>query len=292
MSNHAQSFDPARRDFSPYGLSCGYWQASLMARPDYHNEVELNFLAEGSVTYLIGGRKVTVSAGTLCLFWAAIPHQIIHFTGDAPYFVATVPLHAFLQWQLPENFVQALLQGRVLMSDASAGTAADLARFNQWAQDLQADNPAFSRAVALEMQARVLRMALSEVEPSDPARWRNHLAGLPETGLSKVEQMACYIAQHYVNKISVAEVAQAVNLHPSYAMSLFQKTFGTTLVNVLTQHRVAHAQRLLIATDKPITEISLESGFNSLSRFNEAFMQHCACSPRTYRKQEKANHRA
>jgi AraC-like DNA-binding protein len=67
-------------------------------------------------------------------------------------------------------------------------------------------------------------------------------------------------------------------------MSLFQKTFGTTLIEYLTQHRVQHAQRLLATTEQKMVEIAFSSGFNSLSRFNEAFRRACGCAPREYRR--------
>ena len=68
-----------------------------MRRPDRHNEVELNFLESGSLTYLLGGRKVKVSSQRLSMFWAAIPHQIIEYAAGTEYFVATIPLAWFLQ---------------------------------------------------------------------------------------------------------------------------------------------------------------------------------------------------
>jgi len=236
------------------------------------------------VTYLLGGRKVTLTAGALCLFWAAIPHQIIHFSGEQPYFVTTVPLHTFLHWQLPEHFVQSLMQGNVLMSIDKSRKASDLDLFKQWALDLADQKTGIDRAVSLELQARITRMALNYAGDKTLGNTRNYLSGLADTGLSKVEQMACYIAQNYVHKLTVEQIAQKVNFHPSYAMNLFQKTFGTTLVNFLTQHRIAHAQRLLTTTDSQITDIALQSGFSSISRFNEAFHRQCGCSPREYRK--------
>src|SRR5438132_410193 len=49
------TFDPNRPNFTPYGFTCLRWQASRTARPDRHNEVELNLLESGSLTYLVGG---------------------------------------------------------------------------------------------------------------------------------------------------------------------------------------------------------------------------------------------
>jgi AraC-like DNA-binding protein len=35
-------------------------------------------------------------------------------------------------------------------------------------------------------------------------------------------------------------------------MALFQQTFGTTLIKYVTEHRLSHAQRLLVTTKNPI----------------------------------------
>lgn len=94
-NTRALSFDPNRPDFAPYGLTCVHWRPSPMRRPDHHNEVELNFLESGSVTYLLGGTKTVVQAGKLSVFWAAIPHQIIDFGAETAYYVATIPLQCF-----------------------------------------------------------------------------------------------------------------------------------------------------------------------------------------------------
>jgi AraC-like DNA-binding protein len=67
-------------------------------------------------------------------------------------------------------------------------------------------------------------------------------------------------------------------------MTLFKRAFGTTLLAYLTQHRISHAQRLLATTEEKILVAALDSGFNSLSRFNAAFKEACGCSPREYRR--------
>lgn len=281
-----RSFDPARTYFEPYGLTCVYWQASSMGRPDYHNEIELNFLTSGSVTYLYGGQRVTARAGRLAAFWAAIPHQIIDFSGDAEYLVATIPLHSFLQWRLPEGFVQPLMQGRFLSEPSSAMAETDTSLFQRWERDLRGDRANLERPVLLEMQARMTRMALNcgEEAAEDGRGRKDRLASLPTSGLSKVERMACFIMQNYTRKVTVGEISDCVGLNPNYAMNLFRMTFGTTLIHYLTQHRISHAQRLLVTTELSVTEVALQSGFSSISRFNEAFHVSCGCSPREYRK--------
>lgn len=259
-----------------------------MRRPDHHNEIELNFLHSGWVTYLLGGQKVRIEAGRLSAFWAAIPHQIIDYGDETDYFVATIPFAWFLQCKLPDRFVQPLLQGCVAAEDRSERKQSDFELFAQWERDLKSPSEDVKRLVLLEMEARLLRLALGmpslEVSAS---RSRRRRTIIHDGGLNKVEQMACFIAQHYLEKLSVEDIGRKVGLHPNYAMNLFQKTFGTTLIDYLTHHRVSHAQRLLATTDEKIVEVAFGSGFSSISRFNEAFRRACKCSPREYRVQHR-----
>ena len=280
-------FDPNRPDFTPYGFSCVRWNPSPMRRPDHHNEIELNMLSSGWVTYLLGGRKVRIEAGHLSVFWAAIPHQVIAFGGGtAEYFVATIPFAWFLQCRLPENLRRPILRGEVV-SDPQAGRArVDCELFAQWEMDLKASGEGAREIVMLEMEARLRRLSAS-FPATHGRRPRDRKLTVQSGGLNKVEQLACVIAQRYTEQVTVAELGEAVGLHPNYAMSLFKKSFGTTLIDYLTHHRVSHAQGLLATTDEKIVEIAFSSGFNSISRFNEAFRRACGCSPRDYRNQHR-----
>lgn len=272
-----EAFDPTRRDFSPYGLTCVHWKATVMPRPDHHGEIELNFVKSGSVSYLLGGHKYVASPGRLCAFWAATPHQIVEFDTATAYMVATIPLQDFLSWGLPEPFVQSLLSGKFLSEPRAHRESADAMLFDQWAADLQSGSQGVKRPVLLEMQARLSRFALtlfSGPAPHEP---------MPAGSFNKVEKMACYIARHYAEKLTVQQIADHVQLNQYVAMNLFKRTTGVTFVNYIVQYRIAHAQRLLATSDMPITHIALESGFASVSRFNEAFLRSCGCAPRAYR---------
>jgi AraC family transcriptional regulator, melibiose operon regulatory protein len=255
-----------------------------MRRPDHHNEVELNLLESGWVTYLLGGRKVRIEAGQLSVFWAAIPHQIIEFGTTTEYYVATIPFAWFLQCKLPNTFVQQLLKGEVHSEPLRDKGRLDHDRFCQWESDLKDPREETKEIVMLELEARLLRLATSLPERSARnAKQRDRHLALTDGKLNKVEQMACIVAQRYTEQLAIDDISRAVGLHPNYAMNLFKKAFGTTLIDYLTHHRVSHAQRLLATTDDKIVDVAFSSGFNSISRFNEAFRRACGCSPREYR---------
>jgi AraC family transcriptional regulator, melibiose operon regulatory protein len=280
------SFDPQRADFAPYGFTCVRWRPSVMTRPDRHNEIEINLLRSGALTYLLGGRKVRIEAQRLSVFWAAMPHQILQFDGTAEYFVATLPLAWFIQCRLPEKLVRALLQGELVTEKSPDRADSDLGLLAHWEGDLSDGGKELKKAVLLELEARLLRLASSSISKANatPARHR-HAASSSE--LTKVEQMAGLIAQRYMQPLTVEDVGSHVGLHPNYAMGLFKRGIGTTIVDYITKHRVSHAQRLLATTNVKIVEVALNSGFASTSRFNAAFRQECGCSPREYRQQHR-----
>jgi AraC-like DNA-binding protein len=269
-----QKFDNTRPEFSPYGFTCEQWTPARMPRPDRHSEIEVNLLRSGSLTYLFGGHRTTIAAGRLALFWAAIPHQLVAFEGDSPYFVVTLPLSEFLRTELELDMVNRVLRGEILLD--STTDPCDELKFQQWEHDLRMKDAANERAARLEVQARLLRLAsgLSK-HPTAPK-------SAPD--LSRADQLACYIARNYHLPITAQSIADANGVHPNYAMTLFRQSFGTTMTTFVTQHRISHAQRLLVTTDEAILNIELDAGFQSLNRFNEAFKAACGCSPRDYRK--------
>jgi len=269
-----KQFDNSRPDFSPYGFTCEQWAPARMPRPDRHNEIEVNLLKTGSLSYLLGGRRTTVESGRLAVFWAAVPHQIVGFEGTAPYFVVTLPLSDFLRVGLERSLVNRILHGELLMDVDS--DESDEIKFRQWERELGKGDPASERAARLEVQARLLRFARSIVN--------RPIATCPSPKLSRADELACYIARNYQQPLTSSTIADANGIHPNYAMNLFRQAFGTTMRNFIIEHRISHAQRLLVTTDDAILSIALAAGFQSLSRFNEAFKAACGCSPRDYRK--------
>lgn len=259
-----------------------------MQRPDRHNEIELNLLKHGSLTYLLGGNTVTIPAGRLAVFWAGIPHQIVASKNNTEYYVATIPLAWFLQCRFPEHFVDAILHARVVLDPEPQTRGGDLEMFERWVHDFEAKSAQRQRISFLEIEARLFRFALAL--PANMAATKNSKKAQPilQVGsLNRAEQIALYIAQHYTEALTADQIGESVGLHPNYAMSLFKKTMGITIVDCLTQHRVSHAQRLLATTDDKIIDVALNSGFGSLSRFHDAFNRWCGCPPKQYRKQHR-----
>ncbi|MDX6767585.1 MAG: helix-turn-helix domain-containing protein [Candidatus Methylacidiphilales bacterium] len=258
------------------GFCSGRHLAQPMHKPHMHQELEWNYLPRGSLVYLAGGRWVRVPERRLTVFWAAAPHQVIEVHTPEPFYWFTLPFAWFLQWGIPRNFTEALLGGRFMID--AVEDPCDALQIPRWHRDMRTAHPERLRIVELELEARLRRFVLGRRTPSTPER-----VGNPGP-LSAVRQMAEEIARRYREPLTIAEIVRPTGLNPHYAMTLFRRTCAMSLLDYLIQHRIFHARRLLVTTPMKILDVALESGFGSLSRFNEAFVRANLCTPRDYRK--------
>ncbi len=275
-----KTFDESREDLKPYGLTCELWKPSLMRRPDRHNEIEINYMVDGSLTYLLHDRKIQIEAGGILLFWALLPHQIVDFQPGGSYYVITIPFGLFAQWNLHKQFLEGLHQGEAKTWYALDAVQDIESRLGCWVQDLDSNNPDQYGICMLEIEAFVKRLILSETMTE--AR-----QDIDHPPINLVEQMAIYIAENFTSPIMVTDVAEAVGLNPDYANHIFKKAFSETISQYLNSQRIMHAKRMLSLTKEPITQIAFASGFNSISRFNSNFRKHSRKTPSQYRQDHR-----
>ncbi len=100
----------------------------------------------------------------------------------------------------------------------------------------------------------------------------------------RMERVSKYIQDHYQGTITLSEIADVASMTEQSFSRWFRQTSGLTFVDYLMQLRTTVASNLLINTNKAMTEVAAESGFNSSSSFNRAFLKIKGCSPREFRK--------
>ena len=256
-------------------MTCERWVPRIMARTDRHNEIELNFIKSGSVSYFFRDRIVTIPSGKLAVFWGLIPHKVIAHDTDDYYFVCTIPLSMFLNWRLSDGMVNKIFAGEILIDDSEYSKTYEEFMFSTWERDFSSKTDHL--ASILEIRARMLRF-----EGQYTVLSPNRLSASPTA--TKVEQMTLYIAQNYREKLTVKEISDVVSVTPDYANVIFKKSFGHSLMSHMMIERINHAQRELLFTDDPISSIAMDCGFSSISCFNTAFKNLNNCSPSEYRK--------
>lgn len=92
-----------------------------------------------------------------------------------------------------------------------------------------------------------------------------------------------YIDEHFVEDLSLEEVAAFSGFSKFHFTRLFKKYTNSTFYDYLIYRRVQEAEKLLAEADMTITDVALRSGFASISTFNRTFKQKKNCTPREYR---------
>lgn len=105
-----------------------------------------------------------------------------------------------------------------------------------------------------------------------------------------------YLAEHYNEKISLADIACNVYLSRTYVSTLFREETGCTIFEYLNSIRIDKACRLLRDTELTLAQVAQECGFEDQSYFTRVFKKAQRLSPMQYRKsptpEEKAQGKA
>lgn len=92
------------------------------------------------------------------------------------------------------------------------------------------------------------------------------------------------VKENYGRDISVEEAASLINYSESYFMSIFKKVTGTSFTNFLKMTRLENARVMLLGTDLQVLEIAQKCGFENISYFIRAFKENYKFSPLQYKK--------
>ena len=114
-------------------------------------------------------------------------------------------------------------------------------------------------------------------------------AGLPWTVMDASRTLARQAADGLDAQAASGEspglvlLAQRLGVSDRHLRRIFQAEHGVTPLQYLQTRRLLLAKQLLTDTRLPVSQVALASGFNSLRRFNAAFMASYRMSPRRLR---------
>lgn len=252
-----------------------------MTTPHKHYDLELNLLVRGVCNYHIAGQRIVVPKGKLLALWGATPHRSHRLSDDTFLIWTTISLANVLNWPIDKQFLSSLLKkGWVIDRIAHE---ADEPMMSRWVKDLSEGDDAVKEIVLLELQARLHRLACSAIHGSKSNSKVGQVGPIGDTERT-ILSVERYISINFRSPITIKKIAEQTDLHPNYLMTIYRKYTGLTLVESVTQHRIAYCLHELALTDKPILEICIAAGFGSPSRFYDAFSREVGYSPSEYRR--------
>lgn len=131
-----------------------------------------------------------------------------------------------------------------------------------------------------------LRAVLSEIwcrflDLSEPMRKEKEAYN---TSNDNIKPMMIWIHEHYMEKITIAQIAASTFISERECFRLFKDCVHMTPMEYLNSYRLQKACHLLAESTVAITDISHMCGLGNSSYFGKMFREQNGCTPLEYRR--------
>ena len=247
----------------------------------WHPFLELGYCVSGEGWFHIMDRTYPVKQGDIFIINYAQPHIANCDPGKSCTYLFIYFRASILETREPElllafNSKPFVLDNRIEADLPVAGRMGELIKL--MGKELEAREIGYRSQVrgallqACTLLARHYRSKLSEQE------WSVTLASF-----NRIFPALQFVKEHLTESIRLQDVADHISLSPSRTYHLFKEIIGDGFKEYLIKMRVKEAQRLLVSSDLPITEIYLKSGFSNHASFYRSFHQIVKMTPSEYR---------
>ena len=100
----------------------------------------------------------------------------------------------------------------------------------------------------------------------------------------RINPVFAYLVENFRGQVSLDAASGIANMTPNAFCKYFKKITRKTFMETVIEYRLNYATQQLVQTDKPISDISFESGFGDVSHFYKMFKNKMHQSPLNYRK--------
>lgn len=243
-----------------------------------HDFFELILILEGQCRILLNGKLVTMEEGDLVAVDPHVQHEL-NSTGcsllsvqfEQSVFEKTLPhpMH-------PNFECNSALQGNNSAFDALRRLMAQLVKNNA---DKQTGYELRNWSLVYEIMDVMFNNF--RVEDSKTQEVRAHRYA------DRIARITQIISAHYTENFTLGQLAEEIHLSVPYLSKFFDQQFGMTFLTYLTQIRLTHAVDILLHSEKPIEQVSAESGFPNSHAFVQVFKKEYGLLPSAYRRKNR-----
>jgi len=137
----------------------------------------------------------------------------------------------------------------------------------------------FVKSDVLKIMALLLRYA-------DIQNVKGSTAPVDKSSMKIVKDALHYIELNYMQDITLGDISNHLSFSPFYFSRIFNQVTGVTFKNYLNIVKIEKAQNLICTTSRPILDIALDCGFNSIRTFNRVFQNIKGYTPNSLRQED------
>ena len=244
----------------------------------YHPEYELTLITKGTGKRLVGDSYENFESGDLVLIGPDMPHTWVSDRSKEKISSAVVI-------QFSETFISTFLQ---------------LSEFTDIKKLLGSSShglyfPGPNKKITDEIRQLPERKGIERM--TGLLTLLQHLSRKPSMALAspyfqavkgmenekRINKVCQYIQKHARETISLSKAASLIHLSPAAFCRFFKRATGKTFSDYVNDIRIGNACSLLTESDKPVSVIAFECGFESLTYFNRVFLKKKNTTPRAFR---------
>ena len=248
----------------------------------WHTEFEFVYVETGTVYFGISDKQFALSEGQGVFINSKILHRYFS-QGKAivpnfvlmPYFIAAQDSLIYQKYVLP--IMASPMDYQIFSSDIPwQAQALSLMREMMAAQEKASD----VELVSSYLIQKIWHILYQNTDVEHMGKKENYSA----SSQARLQLMMQYIHQKFAYNISLSDIADQAKVSKSTALNLFQRYLGISPVTYLINYRLQEAAKLLASTEKKVTVISKDTGFDNVDYFCKAFKKYYKLTPTDYRK--------
>ncbi|WP_152287375.1 AraC family transcriptional regulator [Flavicella marina] len=242
-----------------------------------HPELELIYIVQSKGTKFIGDFVGDYEQGELVLLGGNLPHFWRNTHSDEDLCESIV-----IQWS-SDAFAQRPELTKVfdLLKKANKGILFSKSTARKLKQDLM-------EILSLDKQekyVRLLKVLIFLSKEKGSSLSQNSFDDLTVVNeQNRIVKIHNYVEKHFQERISLLQIANVVGMSEQSFSRFYSKLMGRPFFTYLNEYRINMATRMLVETDKTVSEIGYSCGYESLSFFYKQFKKVQNVTPYKYRK--------
>ena len=237
----------------------------------WHDDLQITWISEGELEYCINGDKFRLGSDKLLLVQSHQLHSSHTTTGDVKTLCINFTPEIFHPLIL-KKYIQPMLDSHAFAYSLlllKPYQITMLKKLQNWKQE------PLGYFSVMNFLSQVFEEILKEFEEDAESLDRE------ETRL--FHEMLGFVHANFAQPLSVKDIADSAILNKNRCSALFKKYTNMSPIKYVNEYRLYTAKNMILHTDRSISDISADVGYNQISHFIEQFRLSYGMSPLKYR---------
>lgn len=236
-----------------------------------HTDItEVVLVINGKGEYVVNGRSYAVTAGDLIFCQSGLSHyEVTDKNQNMDYYCLGIANFNQLDFSHDYHPVHATESKFEIIKSLFESV------YQMLATDLDEHAKSLERLLDCILDATHLVQERSDMKNRIPT---------DRSGGSLSHDIYKYLSENYDDEIYLKQLSDTFHASESLISHYFSAMYHISPMKFLQSCRIGATQSNLIITDRHITDICLDVGYNSLSNYNATFQNRIGMSPRQYRR--------